>query len=399
MLNSFVRHNINILVDKWISYVENDPDFYKSDESYKYKAVETFQKHFDLDAKNVCEMLKNSTKDSANLIQSGSYYPLKMLLQFCEKDSEFVRAQLKYLYDENIPVRERMDNVIETLDKRFVTGDFNSYFDYRFFSFFLAARHPKRYIEVKYRESKDFADIIGYKVSIIGSPGERYVELQKLAQDVRNVLSQNEAYLEMHKKLTGPFDYKDRSLSWGTTDFIFNTARRIKDPFGEDAKIDIEEDKKIMEMKEDEMEDMIGSRKNYKEVGKTDVQELLKEVKQFQKPSSGYIKKEGTYKVRVDNQRQKEIVKKIENYSCQVCGFEMKYRSQNGSIRKHIHADHIHDKRGGGSEEADNLWVLCPNCHAKKTLGVIVVDKQKGKVFENEKEIKLHHNSHLSWYK
>ncbi|RJR13006.1 HNH endonuclease, partial [Candidatus Parcubacteria bacterium] len=62
-----------------------------------------------------------------------------------------------------------------------------------------------------------------------------------------------------------------------------------------------------------------------------------------------------------------------------------------------IDVDHIVDKANKGGEELSNLWVLCPNCHVKKTLGVITVDLDMKKVYERGKEISLHHDSHLGW--
>lgn len=58
--------------------------------------------------------------------------------------------------------------------------------------------------------------------------------------------------------------------------------------------------------------------------------------------------------------------------------------------------DHIIEKSKGGGESFDNLWVLCPNCHAKKTRGVITIDPIKKMVKEKGKVITIQDN-HLDW--
>jgi len=100
-------------------------------------------------------------------------------------------------------------------------------------------------------------------------------------------------------------------------------------------------------------------------------------------------------KIRKEDSRQKRLIARIENYSCQVCGFRCHFTNQNGKKAWIYEVDHIQDKAAGGNENPDNLWVLCPNCHAKKTKGIITIDKVKKIVEENGKIIKLHHDRHL----
>ena len=60
-----------------------------------------------------------------------------------------------------------------------------------------------------------------------------------------------------------------------------------------------------------------------------------------------------------------------------------------------IHVDHIIEKSDKGSENLKNLWVLCPNCHAKKTCGVITIDLMTKRVSEGGREVKLLKDNHL----
>lgn len=392
-----LEKNINQYVTQYTKYVLRDPDFYKKDEGYKYQAVATFRRHFDLEAPDLVGMLEAALKDEKNLVQSGQYFPKKMLLQYAYEDPEYVRDRLRELLGGNkVPVKERIDRFIDKIEERFDQSKFQSYFDYRFLSFFLASLEPNRYIYVKYKDFKTFSDMVSHDLNVSGTDGERYATLLEFAQIVREVLKENDEFRKVHARIVEPFAYKDESFSWGTTDFIFNVARRL-DAY-EDVKKFIKKNVRIKENKAEETEDMLVYDSIIETEERRSREELLRLAREFEPTKEGYLTKEGTYKIRQDSASQKERVKLLENYECQVCGFVLEYISQSGEIRRFAHADHIVDKSDGGTEEADNLWILCPNCHSKKTLGVIAVDKERGKFYENGKEIKVR-NKHLSWYK
>lgn len=398
--------NINEYVKKYAEYVLRDPEFYKKDEGYKYKAVATFQKYFDLKAKDLHAMLKLAISDAGNLIASGQYFPRGMLLKSSKRKPDFLRKELTELLEGKGSVYGRIDTFIENFNRHhrqyrptFPEYGEQTYFDYRFVSFLIAAYKPKEYFYVKYDEFRKFAEMIGYPLKISGSDGQRYKTLSELAGIVRDVLKGNDEFRKIHRQITTPFEYKDPSLSWGTADFIFNVVRRLGTGFDKEVKKAITRNRRVEINKLEELEDALVDDEIVEAESKRSKEELMRLVKDFQPGKQAYIEKEGAYKVRRDSTVQKERIKRLEDYSCQICGFSFEYISGSGKKRKFTHADHIIDKSDGGTEEAYNLWVLCPNCHAKKTFGVITVNPRAGKVFENGKEIKLHHNNHLSWYR
>ena len=81
-----------------------------------------------------------------------------------------------------------------------------------------------------------------------------------------------------------------------------------------------------------------------------------------------------SHKVRHESRCQKERIATLENHTCQICGFYQQYTNSAGKQRWIIEVDHILPKSEGGGETIENLLVLCPNCHAKKTAGVIEVN-------------------------
>jgi len=126
--------------------------------------------------------------------------------------------------------------------------------------------------------------------------------------------------------------------------------------------------------------------------------EILKQALAYKAEGDGYKVVAKTGRMRIDSAVQKLRVKKLEDYTCQVCGTVIEYRNAGGKLRRFAHADHIKEKEKGGTEELSNLWVLCPNCHALKTYRVIVVDKNLMKVYKNGEELSIRDN-HLGWNK
>lgn len=99
-------------------------------------------------------------------------------------------------------------------------------------------------------------------------------------------------------------------------------------------------------------------------------------------------------KVRHESRCQKERIATLENHTCQVCGFYQPYTNTIGKQRWIIEVDHIKPKSEGGGETIDNLLVLCPNCHAKKTAGIIEINRDYSYT-ENGVRKSLLRNRHL----
>lgn len=128
-----------------------------------------------------------------------------------------------------------------------------------------------------------------------------------------------------------------------------------------------------------------------------DKEKLLIEAVDFKNEGEGYTLDTTPRKIRVENRIQKKRVAILEDYACQVCNWSLEWVNSKDKKSYRIDIDHITDKAKGGGEELSNLWALCPNCHTKKTLGVITIDKENKTIKENDKEIKLHHDNHLGW--
>ena len=124
------------------------------------------------------------------------------------------------------------------------------------------------------------------------------------------------------------------------------------------------------------------------------IEDIWQKAKAFVDYEEQY--KEGyNIRLRHESKMQKERIARIENYTCQICGFHQPYVNANGKTRHIIQVDHIIEKSQGGGERMNNLLVLCPNCHAKKTYGVIKINPDYT-FEENGKKKILKQNKHLN---
>ncbi|MCL2037603.1 HNH endonuclease [Candidatus Saccharibacteria bacterium] len=132
------------------------------------------------------------------------------------------------------------------------------------------------------------------------------------------------------------------------------------------------------------------------QIAEESIDVVKKKAVEFKQTKEGYARRAGISKIRIDNEVQKRRIARLQDHTCQVCGFYCEYVRKNGRKGWIIEVDHIIDKNKGGTEEAGNLWALCPNCHAKKTRGVIVIDPVR-RVVTQDGEVVSIRDGHLGW--
>ena len=399
MTNDFSSETeIALLIPHYVEFIRKDIAFYIKDEGYKYFAVAKFRKEFDIDAQDLADMLKTAFSKTNNLVGSGKYYPARMLYEYALKDKEFVRDALRSLLDHSVDVGKRVDGFIDSMNEHFKQTGVQSYFDYRFVSFILSALYPEKYIYVKPVETTKLAKQINYALSSgrDSTKGEKYVEYLRFSELVRSVLSQSPEFVVVHNEIVVACDYKDSSMSWGTIDFIFNCVRRLGSVEFKDHATSVARRASYKVQAIEQFNDVVVSEEFYEPIHQMSKDAILEQALAYVPIGDGYKNVESVGRVRIDSAIQKLRVKELEDHTCQVCGTIIEYKNSQGKIRRFAHADHIQDKAKGGNEALQNLWVLCPNCHALKTYGVIVIDVLKKKVFKGGSEITIR-DHHLGW--
>ncbi len=123
--------------------------------------------------------------------------------------------------------------------------------------------------------------------------------------------------------------------------------------------------------------------------------QIMDEAQKFQDYINQFYESDKNKILRNESKAQKERIACLEKHTCQICGYNYEYY-KNGKKHWIITVDHIVDKAKGGGESIKNLWVLCPNCHAKKTAGIIEINIDKKTVRENGILINIRDN-HLGF--
>lgn len=94
----------------FVSFIWNDKDYKRwNDEKFKWEAVKCFQEHWNVNAEDFAEMLKNALSRTAGLLASINNFPRKMIEGFSKSNPEEVRSMFIDLFDESKDVYERIN--------------------------------------------------------------------------------------------------------------------------------------------------------------------------------------------------------------------------------------------------------------------------------------------------
>lgn len=95
-------------INKILEAYKNNFDYINDQEQYKWHAVAHFQRHWDINAVNFAEMLKESLSKAYNLLDSGQHFPKRMICNNAEKSPEEVRTLFKNLFNEQVDYIKRI---------------------------------------------------------------------------------------------------------------------------------------------------------------------------------------------------------------------------------------------------------------------------------------------------
>ena len=204
-------------------------DRVNQEEIYKWKAVKCYQDNWDIDAENFYEMLLASVSRTKNLLDSGQYFPLRMLVQYTEHRPNEVRQLFRNLYNEEEDLFERIQyfqtsiNLIN--DELFENK--KSYQDPRAIIVYLVLRYPERYFFYKFEMFKQFSE----KLELIYKPVKGHLEnighFNSHCELIRFELSLDQELLKLHKNRITAECYFDENLNILTQDFIYAVARHL----------------------------------------------------------------------------------------------------------------------------------------------------------------------------
>jgi len=205
------------------------------EEGYKFKAVDTFQRNFDIEAKDLPSMIEASIVNN-NLVAGSWYFPRKMLLIFATENPKETRDILRQLFNENEPVSKRIDITKKSFDdlmnirNKRLNGNAHSFIGIRFLSLLLGYRYPELYNALKPREWNIFSKFINedFMISTGTSDGERYEAYLPNIEEMRTFIKGNTEVEKIKDALTKDLAFNDSEYRWMTQDVIYVVSQLIQ---------------------------------------------------------------------------------------------------------------------------------------------------------------------------
>lgn len=196
----------------------------------KWQMVKQFQDHWDINAADFYPMLETSFSLSGNLLDSGKYFPKRMLLKNAEKSTEKVRDLFRFLFNEEIDLLERINYFREEflkISKDNFPESNKTYQDDRAILFYLNLRFPERYYLYKFKMFKIFTTKLSYdynpKKGSIDNIGQYFT----LCNLINNEINNDQELLKLHNARISDDCYFDKNLHILTQDLIFAVSSHL----------------------------------------------------------------------------------------------------------------------------------------------------------------------------
>lgn len=217
------------IIKSYIKEYKNQFDFVHNQEIYKWKAVKQFQDNWDINSSDFYSMVEKSLKLVSNLLDSGQYFPKRMLLKNTEKTPEKIKTLFEYLFDEDYDLFERIE-LFRSEFKKLNADNFKNkkdYQDHRAVIVYLALKFPERYFFYKYKMFKAFSEKIDYTYKPIKGRIENIGQFQNLCDLLKHELSQDQELLKLHKDRISEDCYYDENLKILTQDFVYAVSQHL----------------------------------------------------------------------------------------------------------------------------------------------------------------------------
>jgi len=194
-----------------LDYYKKDFVKYWEEEKYKWVAVQHFQDNWNIEAADFASMLEESISQAYNLLQGGMYYASKMLCTLAKQDPEKMRSLFRLLYNENLPLVDRLqpfrtgcDELLEEFRQTSSEPEKakNHYQDLRALCVYLSFEYPEKYFLFKYRMYTGFRKLIDFKETSQEKSSEirKYDNYARMCQAVLGEIQADTELQQMQRK-------------------------------------------------------------------------------------------------------------------------------------------------------------------------------------------------------
>ena len=200
-------------LDKIIAQYKVDFNQTDQEERYKWHAIETFQRNWDVDAEDFPEMLIKSLSQARNLLNAQMYFPAGMIIEMARRDSSTVREMFTKLFDENQPIPKRINefkNKAEEVKESYTdwTGK-NSYQNENAITVYLFFRYPEKYYIYKSTKFRKAASVLGYNNVPKRGSIESVEAYYDMADMIWLIIKDDQELLNLNHGRLGEEDYRD----------------------------------------------------------------------------------------------------------------------------------------------------------------------------------------------
>ncbi len=201
-----------------------------SHEIYKWKAVKCFQDNWNVNAPDFADMLTRSLAKTGNLLRSSHVWPAAMIGQYANEFPNDVRHLFADLFDEKIPLLDRIEYfkaAIEQIHRKWdKNGNLKHYHNENVISTYLWLRFPEKYYIYKQTVAQTLFNEFGVPFKLRGKGAVAVVETYRLYDEIAEVLAADSEYKQMLYAFLTNECYPDYNMRTATIDFCYYVSRR-----------------------------------------------------------------------------------------------------------------------------------------------------------------------------
>lgn len=193
------------------------------EENYKWQAIKHFQDNWDETADDFASMLKEALSKTSNLMDSGNYFPRRVIVKAANANPELTRKAFLELFDEKTDLEERIKRFrsrVKTLNAQKLLGN-KEYQDDRAVLVYLTLQYPDKYYFYKFDMFKSFCEKTKHdyqpKKGVFANI-EAYFEV---CAYLKTLILANEELVQLHREhLTADGSF-DSTFNILTQDFVY----------------------------------------------------------------------------------------------------------------------------------------------------------------------------------
>jgi hypothetical protein len=168
-------------------------------------------------------MIKESLKTSANLLSSGQYFPLRMLLFATDEYAEEVKVLFRGLFAEEVDLLARITTFQTEFAKTSRRKRPNSqpFQEHRAILVYLSLRYPHLYYLYKFRMFRDFVGLVDYPYRPVAGRLENVTQYITLCNLLNEEVRNDNELIQLHQSRLTAKEFPDDTYHILTQDLIY----------------------------------------------------------------------------------------------------------------------------------------------------------------------------------